>query len=176
MLTLKWFMGDREDLKDIRSIRKQVFVEELGLSPELEDDGQDGSCLHLVAYESGLPISTGRVMITNEDFILSRIATIKEHRNQGIATGIIEALVEACVQMGGTRQVLHSQVSSKAFYEKIGFKAYDVEFLCLGLPHVAMEHFGGLRKCKGCMNHEDRRGREAALCEAKSIDGKGCSG
>ena len=150
MLTLKWFMGNREDLKDIRAIRKQVFVDELGQSPELEDDGQDSACIHLVAYESGLPISTGRVMITNEDFILSRIATVKSHRNQGIATGIIEALVEACVQMGGNRQVLHSQVSSKTFYEKIGFVAYGEEFLCFGIPHIAMEHIGGLRKCQGC--------------------------
>ena len=65
-------MGDREDLKDTRDLRRQVFVDELGISPELEDDGQDGACIHLVAYESGLPISTGRVMITNEDFILGR--------------------------------------------------------------------------------------------------------
>ena len=150
MLTLKWFMGDREDLKDTRAVRKQVFVDELGHCPELEDDGQDGACIHLVAYESGAPISTGRVMITNEDFILGRIATVKGHRNQGIATGIIEALVEACMQMGGNRQILHSIVSGKAFYEKIGFKAFGEEFLCMGLPHVAMEHFGGLRKCRDC--------------------------
>ena len=150
MLTLKWFMGDKEDLKDIRAVRKQVFVDELKQSPELVDDGQDGACIHLVAYESGLPISVGRVMITNEDFILGRIATVKGHRNQGIATGIIEALVEACVQMGGNRQILHSQASSKVFYEKIGFKAFGEEFLCFGLPFIAMEHFGGLRKCQGC--------------------------
>ena len=143
-------MGNKEDLKDIRAVRKQVFVDELGFSSEFEDDGQDGSCIHLVAYENGLPISTGRVMITNEDFILSRIATVKSHRNQGIATGIIEALVEACVQMGGNRQILHSQSVSKSFYEKIGFKAYGEEFPCCGIPHIAMEHNGGLKKCSGC--------------------------
>ena len=150
MLTLKWFMGDREDLKDTRDIRKQVFVDELGIDPGLEDDGQDGACIHLVAYENNLPISTGRVMITNEDFILGRIATVKTHRNQGIATGIVEALVEACVQMGGNRQVLHSLTSSRAFFEKMGFKANGEEFICMGQPHVAMEHFGGLRRCQGC--------------------------
>ena len=151
MLTLKWFMGDKEDLKDVRAVRRRVFVDELRLGPEFEDDGRDGACIHLVAYENSLPISVGRVMITNEDFILSRIATVKEHRIQGIATGIIEALVEACVQMGGNRQVLHSQVINKAFYEKIGFKVFGEEFQCAGMPHIAMEHFGGLRKCQGCM-------------------------
>ena len=150
MLTLKWFMGDKEDLKDTKSVRKHVFVDELGIKPEHEDDGQDGSCIHLVAYENGVPISTGRVMITNDDFILGRIATIKGQRRHGIATGIIEALVEACVQMGGNRQILHSQVSSKNFFEKIGFSVFGEEFLCCDLPHIAMEHFGGLRKCQGC--------------------------
>ena len=161
MLTLKWFMGDKEDLKDARAVRKHVFVDEHMLSAEFEDDGQDGSCIHLVAFENTVPISTGRVMITNEDFILSRIATVKSHRNQGIATGIIEALVEACVQMGGNRQILHSQVGNKAFYEKIGFTVFGDEFLCCGVKHIAMEHFGGLRKCRGCekMNRKDRCGR-----------------
>ena len=150
MLTLKWFMGDREDLKDTKAVRVQVFVDEMEICPKLEDDGQDGSCIHLVAYENGSPISTGRVMITNEDFILGRIATVKSHRNQGIATGIIEALVEACVQMGGERQVLHSLASCAPFFEKIGFRAFGEGFTSMGLPHVAMEHFGGLRKCQSC--------------------------
>ena len=150
MLRLNWFMGDREDLKDTKDVRRQVFADEMGGVPVQEDDGLDGSCIHLVAYENDLPISTGRVMITDEDFTLSRIATVKEFRRQGIATGIVEALVEACMTMGGNRQVLHAPTVNKEFYEKIGFKTIGDEFISFGIPHIAMEHFGGLRSCQGC--------------------------
>ena len=169
MLTLKWIMGDREALTDTKAVRKKVFVDEMGLSAEDEDDGVDASCIHLVAYEDSLPISTGRVMITNDDFILSRIATVKERRNEGLATGIVEALVEACVQMGGNRQILTASAESKGFFEKIGFKQYGEDSPNNEKPYPVgttanhrqhekseniheyyMEHFGGMRKCGGC--------------------------
>ena len=143
-------MGDREDLADTRAVRRQVFVDEMGGEAFLEDDGADAACIHLVAYENGLPISTGRVMITDDDFVLGRIATLKENRRQGTATGIVEALVEACVTMGGNRQVLHAPAAHRAFFEKIGFTVFGEDFTCFGIPHAAMEHFGGLRSCQGC--------------------------
>lgn len=146
MLTLKWFMGDRDSLADTKAIRKSVFVDEMGVCQEEEDDGQDASCIHLVAYENCKPIATGRVMITNDDFILGRLATVKESRNQGIATGIVEALVEACVHMGGNRQILTAPLGAKGFFEKIGFTPYGDG----GGEAIQMEHFGGLRKCGGC--------------------------
>ena len=143
-------MGDREDLADTRALRKEVFARELRANAEEEDDGQDGSSIHLVAYNEDLPISTGRLVITNDDFLLDRIATLPAFRNQGIGTGIVEALVGACVQMGGDRQLLHATVASREFFAKIGFSAIGDEFALFGLPHILMEHTGGLRKCGGC--------------------------
>jgi len=148
MLTLQWFFGDKDDLADAHAIRRTVFIEEQNVSEADEHDGTDGACIHLVAYDNDAPVSTGRIMITRDDFIIGRVATLKSHRGRGIATGVMQALIDACVVMGGERQILHAQTSARVFYEKLGFTAYGEEFDDAGIPHIAMEHFGTERTCK----------------------------
>jgi len=148
MLTMQWFFGDKQDLADAHAIRRAVFIEEQNVSEADEHDGTDGACIHLVAYDDKTPVSTGRIMITRDDFIIGRVATIKSHRGIGIATSIMQALINACVVMGSERQILNAQVSARKFYEKLGFIAYGEEFDDAGIPHIAMEHFGTERQCK----------------------------
>lgn len=147
MLTLQWFFGDKDDLADAHAVREEVFVKEQGVPMADEHDGTDGACIHLVAYENDIPVSTGRIMITTEDFVIGRVATLKSHRGKGIATGVMQALIDACVVMGGERQILHAQLTARKFYEKLNFTAYGDEFDDAGIRHIAMEHFGTERKC-----------------------------
>jgi len=148
MLTLQWFFGDKDDLTDAHAIREKVFIEEQGVPEKDEHDGTDGACIHLVAYDNDQPISTGRIMVTRDDFIIGRVATLKSHRGQGVGTGVMQALIDACVSMGGERQILHAQLTAVPFYEKLNFTPYGEEFYDAGIPHIAMEHFGTERKCK----------------------------
>jgi len=150
MLTMRWFFGDKEPLTDAHAIRNEVFMKEQNVPEKDEHDGTDGACVHLVAYDSETPIATGRIMITRDDFIIGRVATIKSHRGRGIATHLMHALIDACVTMGGERQILHAQTHARAFYEKLGFTAYGEEFDDAGIPHIAMEHFGTERSCQKC--------------------------
>jgi len=151
MVSMKWFFGEKENLGDAHSIRRQVFMEEQGVSEADEMDGTDGACIHLIVYDGDIPVSTGRILITDNDmdFIIGRVATVKTHRGQGLATGVMEALIEACVQMGGNRQILNAQIASRGFYEKLGFTTYGDEFQEAGIPHIAMEHFGSIKSCGG---------------------------
>lgn len=147
MLTQKWIKGEQGDLTDVHAIRRAVFMDEQGLSEEDEFDGTDGSCLHLLICDDDLPVATGRIFICEEYFKLGRIATIMTHRGRGIATQLMQSLVGACVAMGGTRQIIHSQLTARSFYETLGFTAYGEEFMEAGLPHIAMEHIGGIKNC-----------------------------
>jgi len=147
MLEMKWFMGDKDNLSDTHAIRRAVFIEEQGVSEAEEMDDTDSACIHLVLYDGDEPISTGRIMITDEDYIIGRVATIKSRRGQGLATGVMQSLVGACVTMGGMRQILHAQVQARPFYEKLGFVAHGDIFDEAGIPHIAMEHFGGMKTC-----------------------------
>ena len=159
MITMKWFFGETEDLADAHSIRRTVFIDEQKVSEEEEYDGTDGLCIHVVAYDGDAPVSTGRVMInppvgkidpgtgekiTHDDFIIGRIATLESHRGRGLGRAVMESLIKSCVMMGGNRQILHAQTHARAFYESIGFTAYGEEFIEADIPHIAMEHFGGI--------------------------------
>ena len=146
MLVLRWFFGDR-DLEDAYAIRREVFVHEQNVSEAEEYDGTDGSCVHLVAYENDAPVATGRIMITNDDYVIGRVAVLKSHRGQQLGLGIMQALIDACCTMGSQRQTLHAQTHARGFYEKLGFDAYGEEFDEAGIPHIAMEHFGSARCC-----------------------------
>ncbi|MCL2405655.1 MAG: GNAT family N-acetyltransferase [Defluviitaleaceae bacterium] len=148
MLMLKWFFGD-QGLEDAYAIRQEVFVNEQHVSEAEEYDGTDASCAHLVAYEDDMPVATGRIMILNDDYVIGRVAVLKSHRGQNLGIGIMQALIEACCTMGGDRQVLHAQTHARGFYEKLGFTAYGEEFDEAGIPHIAMEHFGPAKCCKG---------------------------
>ena len=146
MLVLKWFFGDR-DLNDTYAIRQEVFVREQQISEAEEYDGSDAACVHVVAYENNAPIATGRIMISDGDYKIGRVAVLKAHRGRQLGIGIMQALIEACCTMGGERQVLHAQTYARGFYEKLGFTAYGEEFDEAGIPHIAMEHFGSAKCC-----------------------------
>lgn len=148
MLTLQWFFGDKEDLAHAHHIRRVVFMEEQHVSEAEEYDGTDGACIHLVAYDQDEPVSTGRIMIKKDDFIIGRVATLKSHRGKGYASVVMEALIDACVTMGGHRKILHAQLTARTFYEKLGFTAYGDVFVDAGIDHIAMEHFGTNRQCQ----------------------------
>ena len=143
MLTMQWFFGER-DLADAHAVREAVFIDEQGISREEEHDGTDGVCVHVVIYDCDVPVATGRVMITPEDYVIGRVATLASHRGRGLATSVMQALIKACVIMGGQRQILHAQESARVFYEKLGFVAYGEPFMEAGIPHVMMEHLGGI--------------------------------
>ena len=148
MLELKWIFGDK-GLEDAYAIRQEVFVNEQNVSEAEEYDGTDSSCIHLIAYENNIPVATGRIMITDGDYKIGRVAVLKSHRGQQLGLGIMQALIEACCGMGSNRQILHAQTSVRGFYEKLGFTAYGEEFDEAGIPHIAMEHFGPVKCCSG---------------------------
>jgi len=146
MLTMQWFFGDKE-LEDAHAVRRAVFIEEQCISKDNEFDGTDAACVHLVLYKNQSPVATGRIMITSDDYTIGRVAVLKDYRGQNLGFGIMQALIQASYDMGSQRQILSAQTSARAFYEKLGFKAYGNEYDDAGIPHIAMERFGPLGCC-----------------------------
>ena len=141
MLTMQWFFGE-ENLEDVYALRRTVFIEEQKIAPEDEYEGDDGACIHTVLYEDNVPVSTGRIKITKDDYIIGRVATPAPYRGRGYATAVMQALIKACCIMGSERQILHAQLTAQSFYEKLGFTPYGEVFEEAGIPHVCMEHVG----------------------------------
>ncbi len=126
--------GDAET--DIRLVRDTVFVQEMNIPAELEWDGADESCLHVLARdESGSPIGTARLLQSGQ---IGRMAVLEPWRGQGVGSAMLEKLLAAARDANITEVWLHAQLSVVDFYRDAGFAAIGNSFISAGIPHQKM--------------------------------------
>ena len=119
----------------IGAIRRAVFVLEQGVPEELEWDGEDARCTHVLAFLNRDPVGTGRLLATGK---IGRLAVVAGARRHGVGRRMLQRLVELAREQGLTRVYLHAQVSSAAFYEALGFVAEGAPFDEAGIRHRRM--------------------------------------
>ncbi len=127
---------------EARNIRTAVFIKEQGF--ENEYDSTDAVAEHIVAYCDELAVGVCRVFVNEEkqgDYILGRLAVLKEHRGRGIGAAIVAEAEKYVKQNGGSSLSLHSQFSAAAFYEKLGYQRYGVIEYEEDCPHIWMKKF-----------------------------------
>jgi len=130
-------LGDWRTQRDAAlPIRWEVFVEEQGVPPELEQDEADASAVHAVLYNGGdRPLGTGRLSAAGK---IGRLAVLKPHRGRGHGDRLLHALMAEALRRGLDRVTLAAQIQAIPFYERHGFRAFGPEFDDAGLPHRRM--------------------------------------
>jgi len=120
----------------LRQVREAVFMREQGVSVELEWDGLDDACHHVLALnDRGLAMACGR--ITPEAHI-GRIAVLKDWRNMQVGTAILEALLVYAKSQHYPEVDLAAQVQALAFYQRLGFVEEGEVFMDANMPHLKM--------------------------------------
>lgn len=120
----------------LRSIRKTVFVDEQSVPEDLEWDGLDDRCIHVLAEtESGEAVGTGRLL---PDGHIGRMAVLKRWRGKGVGSALLEELVAVAREQGFDRVELSAQTHAIGFYARFGFEAVGAEYMDAGIPHRAM--------------------------------------
>jgi len=138
-LVYKLATSDRE-LKEAFEVRKKVFVEEQGISEDLELDGHDSEALHTVVKDGKRVIGTARVLfLATNQAKLERMAILKPFRRQGIGRGIVSFLNEELRNRQITQIVLHAQCPVAAFYKSCGFVESGSPFFEAGIKHIKMQ-------------------------------------
>lgn len=123
------------DAAAVRDIRQRVFVLEQGVPEDIEYDGRDPDCHHVLALVNRDPVGTGRLMPTGK---IGRLAVLPASRRHGIGSRLLERLV-GLAREGGLREVyLHAQVHALRFYVAHGFVAEGPEFDEAGIRHRRM--------------------------------------
>lgn len=125
-------------LKEQHRIRKEVFVKEQGMDIEQERDGLDKECSHVLVFEDGEAVATGRVIDTENGPLIGRIAVLKEHRGKQYGDLVVRKLVDLCFRQGEKTVEVHAQIPVIKFYQGIGFKESGDEFIENGIKHIAM--------------------------------------
>lgn len=134
---IKWLKGT-DDLTDAFIVRFNVFVDEQQVPAEIEIDDIDKIAEHIVVYVNNVPVGTGRVFSLNGQYMLGRIAVLKEYRKQHIGSLIVKALLNKAWEMGADEVHIHAQVSALKFYYSLGFIPYGEHFDEAGIEHVSM--------------------------------------
>lgn len=129
-----------DDFETCLMLRRQVFIEEQGVSEADEVDGLDGTALHLLAHDGTTPAGTARILLKGETAKIGRVCVLPRARGIGLGAKLIEAALElARGQSGLTRAVLGAQIQALGFYEKLGFTAFGPVYDDAGIDHRDME-------------------------------------
>jgi len=135
--TMTLTLADWEtDHAAIRELRNAVFSVEQGISRDLDFDGRDHECVHVLArLGDGTAVGTARML---PDGHVGRIAVAREWRGRGVGSRLVESLIDAARERGFTEIYLHSQIRAAGFYERLRFEARGDTFMEADIEHVLM--------------------------------------
>ena len=126
-----------DDIATCLHLRRTVFIKEQGVSEADEIDGQDGTCVHLLAVDGAIPVGTARILFDGDTAKIGRVCVLKSHRHKGLGAALIRvALAEA---LGRARRAkLGAQLHALGFYEALGFAAIGPVYDDAGITHRDM--------------------------------------
>jgi predicted GNAT family N-acyltransferase len=129
-----------KELAEAFKVRKEVFVEEQGISEDIELDSNDSEALHIVVKDGERVIGTARVLFPAQGVAkIERMAILRPFRRKGIGSRIISFLNTELKNRQIRKVVLHAQYSSVAFYKSCGFAESGMPFNEAGIRHLRME-------------------------------------
>jgi len=134
---IRFGFQDQKLFEVCSSIRTRVFVEEQKVDRKLEYDHEEESHFYLL-YVDGKPVATARWRETDKGIKLERFAMLKEFRNQGLGSELLQAVLND-VQKLDKKIYLHSQLMAVSYYERAGFKKVGDIFTEAGIEHYLME-------------------------------------
>jgi predicted GNAT family N-acyltransferase len=125
----------------IHRIRAAVFQDEQGISSSLEWDGLDEQCIHLVAKLDDEYVGVGRLREIKEakTLKLERLAVLSSYRQQGVGSEIVYTALAYSKAQRYRHMIIHAQVSTVEFYERLGFKRIGETFYEADIEHLKME-------------------------------------
>lgn len=128
-------MSFDDDLKDVISIRRKVFVEELSIPEEIEFDEYDKNAMHVLVYDEStintdncdgtrmhkVAVATGRIVYDGDVCQMGRIAVLKDFRNKKLGDFTVRMLMNKAFTAGIDNIILNARPEAIDFYKKIGF-------------------------------------------------------
>ena len=132
---VKWIDG----YASLSMIREKVFIEEQKVTPQLEWDGRDEEAIHFLAYQDEKVIGCARAFVIENHMQLGRMAVLKEYRNKGIGSFLIEKAITTAKLNQLSKISISAQCHAIDFYKKFGFEVTSEIYLDAGISHQDME-------------------------------------
>ncbi|OFY29046.1 MAG: hypothetical protein A2275_05600 [Bacteroidetes bacterium RIFOXYA12_FULL_35_11] len=138
---MNFYSNDAGDLlTEARKIRTMVFINEQGVDPALEYQGDD-EALHYLIKNIDKYIATARWRKTDSGVKLERFAVLPDYRNTGVGKVILDAVLKD-VKPLKSAIYLHAQEKAVNFYLKNNFIVEGNMFMEAGIKHYKMVYGG----------------------------------
>lgn len=131
---------DASELKAAFYIREEVYINEQEIDRADEFDEFDATSDHFLAYVDDNPVGTCRYRSTENGLKLERFATLKEFRGKGIASALMQTMLNHIGLQNLNRQKLYlnAQIDAMPLYAKFGFAPEGPVFLECEIEHRKM--------------------------------------
>ncbi|MBR9875694.1 MAG: GNAT family N-acetyltransferase [Vibrionaceae bacterium] len=112
-----------EIIQKAQAIRYQVFTVEQQIPRELDLDGLDEGSIHALVEDKDALVATARLTIKEESAsVMARVAVTKPYRSLGIASKVVQALMDYARNDGISSIEIHAHGYLRNYYEKFGFE------------------------------------------------------
>ncbi len=122
----------------VYALRFEVFVDEQKVPPEIELDAEDAHATHIIAESDGIAIGCARVILTENDAHIGRLAVKASFRSSGVGSAICKFIIDDCRERGIKHIWLNSQLHAVEFYRRLGFQPQGDIFTEAGIKHIQM--------------------------------------
>ena len=122
-------------------LRRDVFMDEQGVSLQDEFDGKDPEASHIVTVQDGAVVGVLRILWLPENAKIGRFAVKKSLRQQGVGSRLFHTALSFIERKGQENVMLEAQLASIGFYENFGFEAHGEEYLDAGILHRVMKNY-----------------------------------
>ena len=127
---------DSERFKFAMKLREEIFIKEQNVSLELEFDGDDEKCRHVLMYYKTDPIGVMRLYSLGSDIVkFQRVGVLSQYRGLKLGEKMMKFVMDELINTGVKTFKLSAQVRVIGFYEKFGFKAYGDVHIDAGIEH-----------------------------------------
>lgn len=139
-------VSNEGDLAQALAIREIVFIEEQHVPEGIERDADDAQAFHVLAFQGGHAVGTGRLVTRQEPppgesgawGRVGRMAVLQAVRKGGIGSRLLGALEAEASKRSLAGIVLHAQLSALDFYKRHGYQPIGAVFEEAGMPHLQM--------------------------------------
>jgi predicted GNAT family N-acyltransferase len=135
------------DLIQALAIREVVFIEEQHVPEGIERDAEDARAYHVLAFQGGHAIGTGRLVMMAAPppgegggtwAQVGRMAVLQAHRKARVGSLLLTKLEDEARRRKVTGILLHAQLYALEFYKKHGYEPLGPVFQEAGIEHLEM--------------------------------------
>lgn len=125
-----------------KRMRQEVFVGELGIPLELENDHLDSDSLHYsINNDKNDVLAIGRLTLRDSQAKISRLAVVPGKRRKGLGLYLGSLLVSEAHRRGAANIFLSTPVTMETFCKKLGFFKSGRNYSVKDTEHVEMVNF-----------------------------------